>query len=107
VRGCGGADSYEVGVITKTLKKQGGAASLPALRKARLAALYQLIASGIVERVLELSLGPATKVGITVRFEGRRRSRDASEPAGVAGVIDRAGQAPFSEAKRQKNAKSW
>ena len=42
------------------------------LRCARLEALYHLKASGIVDHISELVLGPATKGLLTVRFKGRR-----------------------------------
>lgn len=43
------------------------------LKLARLVAIFSLKAGGVVEQVLELSLGPIDKVRVHVRFQGKRR----------------------------------
>jgi hypothetical protein len=43
------------------------------LELARLKAIFFLKAAGIVEQVLELSLGPISEEKVHVRFRGRRR----------------------------------
>lgn len=91
-----GSDSYEAGIISKVLKKQEGAVSQQSLQKARLAAIYQLTASGIIEHVLELTLGPVTKAGIAVDFEGRRQPYYDNKAASIIRV---AGHVPVPEKK--------
>jgi hypothetical protein len=46
------------------------------LQLARLKAIFFLKAAGIVEQVLELSLGPISQNKVHVRFRGRRRQAD-------------------------------
>ncbi len=58
--------------------------SLDVLRCARLEALYHLLASGTVEHVSQLVLGPATKGVLSVSFEGRCPKRfSGQEPASI------------------------
>lgn len=99
VRGFGN-DGHEPGVIGKILRKLGGSLSLSNLQKARLAAIYQLTASGIIEHVLEFSLGPGTKAGLPLHFEGRRPASGHS----TAHVIRISGSVPFTAAELNDHA---
>jgi hypothetical protein len=62
------------------------------LQLARLAAIYFLKASGVVEQVLQLTLGPLSKGKVHVVFRGVRRKKYSNvEPV----VIDVAGDCPL------------
>ena len=78
IQGFGG-NAFEAGVVAKVLKRLGGGTAYSSLQKARLEAIYQLKASGIIEHVLEFSLGPTTKSGLAVSFEGSRPAQGRSK----------------------------
>ena len=56
------------------------------LRIARLAAVYEIKMSGIVDHILELRLGPIKNQLMTVKFRGTRRSRYTNEETKVIEV---------------------
>ena len=79
---------YDAGVITKFLRKAGGNITYANLQKARLLAICQLLRANIIEHVLEFSLGPVSKAGIPITFEGRRHKAAHNSPATVFSVSD-------------------
>ncbi|NEO48235.1 MAG: DUF4062 domain-containing protein [Moorea sp. SIO4A3] len=56
------------------------------LRIARLAAVYEIKMSGLVDHILELRLGPIKNQLMTVKFRGTRRSRYTNEETKVIEV---------------------
>lgn len=56
------------------------------LQLARLEAVHVLKAAGIVDDILELSLGPLSGEKLPVKFRGARRSRYAGQPHETIGV---------------------
>jgi hypothetical protein len=87
--GRGDEGKIKPGVIVGTLHSLGGTASMHNLQKARLAAIYELTAARILEHVLELTLGPASRNGIPVHMEGRRHKSYDNQPAPVLSVEGR------------------
>lgn len=75
-------DAYQAGLITQMLAKHGGM-SLESLQKTWLVTMQQLVGKGIVEHVVELALGPVTKAGVAVRFEGWRHGINGNKPAAI------------------------
>jgi hypothetical protein len=51
------------------------------LAKARLAAIFALKAGDVVERVVDLTLGPILSGRVHVRFKGMRREKYLNQPA--------------------------
>jgi hypothetical protein len=91
IRGSNNPVSAEHCIVQAIYRKLGGDSDR-FLRVARLASIYFLKVAGVVEQILELTLGPIQEGRVHVRFRGRRRQVASNvEPA----VIEIEGECPL------------